>query len=96
MQGNLYPESAYFYKRNIYTPKAIIRIFWKAFQITPSFPVVDSAKVATFVAEFAVVVAGDDDIVLVIIFGPSFPYFEFSFATFLPHGLLWVLLLKVH
>ena len=44
--------------------------------------VVDSARVVTFVAEFSVVVAADDDIVLVIIFAPSFPHFKFSFATF--------------
>ena len=58
-------------------------------------PVVDSARVVTFVAEFAVVVATVDDIVPVIIFGLSFPHFEFSFATFLPHGLLWLFLLSM-
>ena len=57
-------------------------------------PVVDSARVVTFAAEFVVVVATDDDIVLVIIFGPSLPHFEFSFAILLPHGLLRLFLLS--
>ena len=57
-------------------------------------PAVDSARVVTFAAEFAVIVAGADGIVLVIIFGPSLPHFEFSFAIFLPHCLLWHFLLS--
>ena len=57
--------------------------------------VVDSAKVVIFVAEFAVVVAADDDdVVLVIIFALSLPHFEFSFATFLPHGRLRLSIFK--
>ena len=88
MQDNLYLESAYFYNRNIYSPQVIISLLWKVFQIGPSLPPVDSARVVTFAAEFAVVVAGADGIVLVIIFGLSLPHFEFSFAIFLPHCLL--------
>ena len=57
--------------------------------------VVVSARVVTLVAEFAVVVATADDIVPLIIFGLSFPHFEFSFATFLPHGLLWLFLFSM-
>ena len=94
MQGSLYLESAYFYNWNIYSAQVIISIFWKFFEIGPSLPVVDSARVVTFAAEFVVVVATDDDIVLVIIFGPSLPHFEFSFAILLPHGLLRLFLLS--
>ena len=69
MQGSLYPESAYFYNWSIYIHQVIISLFWKVFQIRPSLSVADSARVVTFVAEFAVaVVAADDDIVPVIIF----------------------------
>ena len=56
-------------------------------------PVADSARVV-FVAEFAVVVAAADDIILVIIFGPWLLHFEFSFAIFLPHGPLRLFLLS--
>ena len=47
-----------------------------------------------FLAEFAVVVAADNDIVLVIIFEPSLAHFEFSFGTFLPNDLSRLFLLN--
>ena len=56
--------------------------------------VVPFARVETFLAGFAVLAAADNDIILVIIFGPSLAHFEFSLETFLPHGLLRLFLLS--
>ena len=94
MQDSLYSDSTYFYNCNIYSPQVIISLFWKVFQIRPSLYIVDSVRVVKFVAEFAVVVAADDNFVLVIIFGHSLPHFQFSFPTLLPHGLLQLFSLK--
>ena len=72
--------------------KPYLVFFGFFFQIRPSLPAVDSARVVTFVAEFAVVAAADD-FVQIKIFGLSLPHFECSLATFLPHGLLRLFLL---
>ena len=71
----------------------MLNLFWKVFQIRLSLPAVDSARAVIFVVEFAVVVAAGDDIVQITVFGTLLLHFEFSFATFLPHGLLWLFLL---
>ena len=63
IQGSLYLELGYFYILNIYSTQVILNLFWKVFQIRPLLPAVDSTRVVTFVAEFAVVAAADDDIV---------------------------------
>ena len=73
--------------------KVMLNLFWKVFQIRLSLPAVDSARAVIFVVEFAVVVAAGDDIVQITVFGTLLLHFEFSFATFLPHGLLWLFLL---
>ena len=94
IKNDLKQKSYFFYFFCNFLGGFHLNLFWKVFQMRPSLPVVDSTRVVTLVAEFAVVVAADDDIVQVTIFGPSLPYFEFSFAIFLPHGLLQLLILS--
>ena len=80
IQDSLYLESAYFQIWNIYSTQVILCLLGQFFQIRPWLPAVDSVKVVTFVAEFAVAVPAGDDIAQVTIFGLSLPHFKFSLA----------------